>query len=178
MIVLGLDPGTRTAGFGVVDVERRTERALDYGTIEMADDLDHSLRLMKIGERVLELADEYKPDAIAVEVPFMGKNVQSMRKLARVEGVVMYVAMAREIPLAQYAPAEIKKAVTGKGRATKEQVEYFIRAALGVAVDKLDASDALAVALAHGRRGIAGPPAASASKDWAAFIKANPGRVR
>ncbi|MGB3541468.1 crossover junction endodeoxyribonuclease RuvC [Rubrivirga sp.] len=178
MIVLGLDPGTRTAGFGVVDVERRTERALDYGTIEMADDLDHSLRLMKVGERVLELADEYKPDAIAVEVPFMGKNVQSMRKLARVEGVVMYVAMAREIPLAQYAPAEIKKAVTGKGRATKEQVEYFIRAALGVAVDKLDASDALAVALAHGRRGIAGPPAASASKDWAAFIKANPGRVR
>lgn len=178
MIVLGLDPGTRTAGYGVVEIERQTERALAYGTVEMPDGLDHALRLDRIYARVLELADEHKPDAIAIEVPFMGKNAQAARKLFRVEGVVMAAAMHREIPIAQYAPAEIKKAVVGRGRASKEQVEFMIRATLGVQVRKLDASDALAVALAHGRRGIAGPPAAAASKDWAAFIKANPGRVR
>lgn len=178
MIVLGLDPGTRTAGFGVVETDGRTERALDHGTIEMPDDLDHTLRLRQIYDRVLELADRHLPDAVAVEVPFLGENVQSLRKLVRVEATVMLAAMHREIPVAQYAPAEIKKAVTGRGRASKEQVAFMIRAHLGVSVSKLDASDALAVALCHARRADAGPPAAGASKDWAAFIKANPGRVR
>lgn len=178
MIVLGIDPGTRTAGFGVVEVAGRTERALDFGTIDLPDGLDHTLRLQRIYERVVELIDAHKPDEAAVEVPFLGQNVQSLRKLVRVEATVMLAAMHREVPVAQYAPAEVKKAVTGKGRAAKEQVAFMVRAILGLSDSgALDASDALAVALCHARRATVGP-ASGAPKDWAAFIKANPGRVR
>ena len=178
MIVLGIDPGTRTAGFGVVEVEGTRERALDFGTIDLPESMDHTLRLQRIYDRILELADAHKPDEAAVEVPFLGHNVQSMRKLVRVEATVMLAAMHREIPVAQYAPAEVKKAVTGKGRAAKEQVAFMVRAILGLKDSgALDASDALAVALCHARRATTGP-ASGAPKDWAAFIKANPGRVR
>ena len=178
MIVLGIDPGTRTAGFGVIEVDGRTERALDYGAVDLPESLDHALRLQRIYDRILELVDEHHPDEAAVEVPFLGQNVQSMRKLIRVEATVMLAAMHRQIPVAQYAPAEVKKSVTGRGRAAKEQVWFMIRAQLGVSEDRgADASDALAVALCHARRLQSGP-AAGAPKDWAAFIKANPGRVR
>ncbi|PAP78431.1 crossover junction endodeoxyribonuclease RuvC [Rubrivirga marina] len=178
MIVLGIDPGTRTAGFGVVEVEGNRERALDFGTIDLPESMDHTLRLQRIYDRILELADEHMPDEAAVEVPFLGQNVQSMRKLVRVEATVMLAAMHREIPVAQYAPAEVKKAVTGKGRAAKEQVAFMVRAILRLEDSgALDASDALAVALCHARRATTGP-ASGAPKDWAAFIKANPGRVR
>jgi len=179
MIVLGIDPGTRTAGFGVVEVEGRTERALAFGTIDLPESMDHTLRLQRIYDRILELADEHKPDEAAVEVPFLGQNVQSMRKLVRVEATVMLAAMHRQLPVAQYAPAEVKKAITGKGRAAKEQVAFMVRAILGLADSgALDASDALAVALCHARRVQTGPVSGGAPKDWAAFIKANPGRVR
>lgn len=178
MIVLGIDPGTRTAGFGVIEAEGRTERALDYGSIDLPEGMDHTLRLQRIYDRILELVDEHHPDEAAVEVPFLGQNVQSLRKLVRVEATVMLAAMHRQIPVAQYAPAEIKKSVVGKGRAAKEQVWFMLRAQLGVSEDRgLDASDALAVALCHARRLQSGP-AAGAPKDWASFVKANPGRVR
>ena len=181
MIVLGIDPGTRTAGFGVVEVEGRgagTERALDYGSIDLPESMDHTLRLQRIYDRILELVDRHHPDEAAVEVPFLGHNVQSMRKLVRVEATVMLAAMHRQIPVAQYAPAEVKKAITGSGRAAKEQVAFMVDALLGTGTDRgLDASDALAVALCHARRARTGP-ASGAPKDWAAFIKANPGRVR
>ncbi|WP_412068380.1 crossover junction endodeoxyribonuclease RuvC [Rubrivirga sp. IMCC43871] len=180
MIVLGIDPGTRTAGYGVVEagVGRQKDRALAFGTIELPADLDHALRLQRIYARIIELIDEFHPDEAAVEVPFLGQNVDTLRKLVRVEATVMLAAMHREIPVVQYAPAEIKKAVTGNGRAAKEQVAFMVRAELGLADSgKLDASDALAAALCHARRANAGP-AAGAPKDWAAFIKANPGRVR
>lgn len=178
MIILGIDPGTRTAGFGVVEVDGRTERALDYGTVDLPEAMDHTLRLQRIYDRVIDLVDRHHPDEAAVEVPFLGQNVQSMRKLVRVEATVMLAAMHRQIPVAQYAPAEVKKAVTGQGRAAKEQVWFMVRALLGVSDDRgLDASDALAVALCHARRLQSGP-ASGAPKDWAAFIKANPGRIR
>ena len=178
MIVLGIDPGTKTAGYGVVEVEGRTERALDLGTIELPASMDHTLRLQRIYDRIIELVDQHHPDEAAVEVPFLGQNVQSLRKLVRVEATVMLAAMHRQIPVAQYAPAEVKKAVTGKGRAGKEQVAFMVRAILKLEDSgALDASDALAVALCHARRAQSGP-ASGAPKDWAAFIKANPGRVR
>ena len=178
MIVLGIDPGTRTAGFGVVEVEGSREKALDYGSIDLPDAMDHTLRLQKIYGRIIELVDQHHPDEAAVEVPFLGQNVQSMRKLVRVEATVMLAAMHRQIPVAQYAPAEVKKAVTGSGRAGKEQVAFMVQALLKTGTDRgLDASDALAVALCHARRAQSGP-ATGAPKDWAAFIKANPGRVR
>ena len=178
MIVLGIDPGTRTAGFGVVEAQGGRERALDYGTVDLPEALDHTLRLQRIYSRVVELADAHHPDEVAVEVPFLGHNVQALRKLVRVEAAVMLGAMHREIPVAQYAPAEVKKSVTGQGRASKEQVWFMVRAQLGVSEDRgLDASDALAVALCHARRLQSGP-APGAPKSWAAFVEANPGRVR
>lgn len=178
MIVLGIDPGTRHAGFGVVEADGRRETALDYGVIDLPDSMDHTIRLRTIYDRVLALIDEHHPDECAVEVPFLGQNVQSLRKLVRVEATVMLAAMHREVPVAQYAPAEVKKALVGSGRAAKEQVWYMLRQQLRLTDDRgLDASDALAVAVCHARRSAAAP-AAGAPKSWAAFIAANPGRVR
>lgn len=179
MIVLGIDPGTRQAGYGVISVESRKETALDYGSVSMAADMEHSLRLRVVYDKVIELADQYLPDTCAVEVPFMGKNPQAMLKLVRAQGAVMLAAMHREIPIVEYTPAEIKKSVVGKGRAAKEQVWFMVRAQLGLTEDRgHDASDALAVALCHARRLQTGPASSGAAKDWAAFIAANPGRVR
>lgn len=178
MIVLGMDPGTRHAGYGVVESDGRRERVLDYGVIDLPETMDHTIRLRTIYDRVLALLDAHHPDACAVEVPFLGQNVQSLRKLVRVEATVMLAAMHREVPVAQYAPAEVKKALVGAGRAAKEQVWFMIRQQLGVTEDRgLDASDALAVAVCHARRSVQGP-AGGAPKSWAAFIAENPGRVR
>ena len=178
MIVLGMDPGTRHAGYGVVETSGRRETALDYGVIDLPETMDHTIRLRTIYDRVLALIDLHHPDECAVEVPFLGQNVQSLRKLVRVEATVMLAAMHREVPVAQYAPAEVKKAVVGGGRAAKEQVWFMIQQQLGITESRgLDASDALAVALCHARRVTSGP-AGGAPKSWAAFIAANPGRVR
>jgi len=178
MIVLGMDPGTRHAGFGVVEADGRLETALDYGVIDLPETMDHTIRLRTIYERVLALIDQHHPDECAIEVPFLGQNVQSLRKLVRVEATVMLAAMHREVPVAQYAPAEVKKAVVGGGRAAKDQVWFMLQQQLHLDEDRgRDASDALAVALAHARRATRGP-AAGAPKSWEAFIAANPGRVR
>lgn len=183
MIVLGIDPGTRHCGYGVLEVDRarpggRRETVLDYGALHLRDGMDHTLRLKAIYERVVALVDEHHPDEAAVEMPFFGKNAQSMLVLGRAQAAVMLAAVHRQVPMAQYAPAEVKKAVTGKGQATKEQVWFMVRQQLGVTEDRgLDASDALAVALCHVHRATSGP-SAGAPKDWAAFIAANPGRVR
>ena len=184
MIVLGIDPGTRHCGYGVLEVRpgsargARRETVLDYGALHLREGMDHTLRLEAIYERVVALVDEHHPDEAAVEMPFFGKNAQSMLVLGRAQAAVMLAAVHRQVPVAQYAPAEVKKAVTGKGQATKEQVWFMVRQQLGVTEDRgLDASDALAVALCHVHRATSGP-AAGAPKDWAAFIAANPGRVR
>lgn len=183
MIVLGIDPGTRLCGYGVVAREdgprgRAAERVLDHGTIRLPPETDPMLRLRAVHDRVTELIDRHLPDEVALEIPFLGVNVQSLRALVRVEAAVMLVAMGRRIPVGQYAPAEVKKAVVGSGKAAKEQVAYMVRQQLGVAEDAgLDATDALAVALCHLRRATAGP-AAGAPKSWADFLAANPGRVR
>ena len=180
MIVLGIDPGTRHCGFGVIETPegRGRETVLDYGALHLKPDTDHTLRLEAIYARVLDLVDQYHPDEAAVEMPFYGKNAQSMLVLGRAQAAVMLAAVHRQVPLAQYAPAEVKKAVVGKGGATKEQVWFMVQQQLGVTEDRgFDASDALAVALCHVHRATSGP-AAGAPKDWAAFIAANPGRVR
>ena len=182
VIILGIDPGTRAAGYGVIEVgpagRRGKERALDYGVVKMPAKDDHTLRLRTLYDAVMEVIERYKPDECAVEMPFYGKNAQSMLKLGRAQAAVMLAAMHREIPVAQYAPTEIKKAVVGAGSAGKEQVWFMVKQQLGLTEDRgLDASDALATALCHAWRATSGP-AAGAPKDWAAFIAANPGRVR
>ncbi|OZC04474.1 crossover junction endodeoxyribonuclease RuvC [Rubricoccus marinus] len=193
MIVLGVDPGTRHTGLGTVTVEGSRERALGASTIHMSGDLDHTIRLQRIYEGVLEAIDAYNPDELAVELPFMGKNAQAMLKLGRAQAAVMLAAMHREVPVAQYAPAEIKKAVVGNGRATKDQVTYMVRQRLALTETySEDAHDALAIALCHAARRHTGPPAPGGSakaasgagrktgrvRSWSDFIEQNPERLR
>ncbi|MFN3597985.1 MAG: crossover junction endodeoxyribonuclease RuvC [Rubricoccaceae bacterium] len=189
MIVLGLDPGTRHTGFGVVAVEGRRERALDYGAIHLPEGLDHALRLRRIYDGILGVIDRLHPEACAVEMPVFAGNAQAMLKLGRAQAALMLAAVHRELPVAQYTPAEIKKAVVGSGRGSKEQIWFMVRAQLGLTEDRgPDAADALAAALCHARRLREGPPvegppdgprpSAVPARDWAAFVAANPGRVR
>ncbi|MEM6327305.1 MAG: crossover junction endodeoxyribonuclease RuvC [Bacteroidota bacterium] len=187
MIVLGVDPGTRHTGLGTVEVVGSRERALEARTIHLASDLDHTLRIQRIYEGVLAALDAHRPDELAVELPFMGKNAQSMLKLGRAQAAVMLAAMHREVPVAQYAPAEVKKAIVGNGRASKEQVGFMVRTRLALTEDPgEDASDALAVALCHAARRPTGAPASAGSRgrstgtarSWADFIAQNPDRIR
>ena len=187
MIVLGLDPGTRATGYGVVERRRGTLYALDYGAISLSADLDHTLRLEKIYQLVTEVIDRTLPDEVAVEMPVYGKNPQSLLKLGRAQAAIMLAAVHRERPMTQYTPKEVKKSVTGNGNAAKQQVWYMVQQELRLTESRgLDASDALAVALCHSRRVTSGPPAPAgkphgstgAAKNWAAFVAANPDRVK
>lgn len=190
MIVLGVDPGTRYTGLGTVEVVGSRERAVEANTIRLGADLDHTIRLQRIYEGVLAAIDAHHPDELAVELPFMGKNAQSMLKLGRAQAAVMLAAMHREVPVAQYAPAEVKKAIVGNGRARKEQVGFMVKTRLGLReTPQEDAADALAVALCHAARRHTGPPAGGATsgqrprptgaaKSWADFIAQNPDRLR
>ena len=176
MIILGIDPGTRHTGYGVLEVMGRKETVLAYGAVEPSPKLDLMVRLQQIGEGVEGLIKTHVPDELAIEMPFMGKNAQSMLKLGQVQGFVMKAALDLQIPVTQYAPREIKKAVVGNGNASKEQVWFMLRAQLNLTEDRgLDASDALAVAFCHAHRVEAGPT--GKFKDWKTFLSQNPDRV-
>jgi crossover junction endodeoxyribonuclease RuvC len=177
VIVLGVDPGTQHTGFGVVAVEGRKETALDYGVLDLPASLDHAERLKRIYAEVERLIEAHRPDECAVEMPVYGQNAQAMLKLGRAQAAVMLAAANRDVPVTQYTPKEVKKAVVGNGNAAKEQVWYMVRAQLGLDESRgLDASDALAVALCHAHRVEQGPT--GKFKDWKSFVAANPGRVR
>lgn len=180
MIILGIDPGSNITGFGVVRVEGGKTILMDSGVIRAAGvGTDHQLRLKQIYDSVCELIGEHIPDLCAVEMPVYGKNPQSMLKLGRAQATAMLAALNHQIPVTEYTPKEIKKAVTGNGNASKEQVRYMIETMLSMKQGSsitMDASDALAVALCHVHRGGSGQK--EPSKNWAAFIRENPGRLR
>ena len=176
-IILGLDPGTNIMGYGIICIKGSSLSLLQYGVIHLNKYVGHELKLKKIFDRVLSLLDEYHPDEVALEAPFFGKNVQSMLKLGRAQGVAMSAALYREIPIVEYAPRKIKQSVTGNGNASKEQVAKMLMTLLSIReVPKLlDATDALAVALCHYyQQG----PQKSKNKTWEAFLKDNPARVK
>lgn len=177
-VILGLDPGTNVMGYGVVVVRGSKLTLLQFGVIHLSKYNGHELKLKKIFDRVLSLVDEYHPDEVALEAPFFGKNVQSMLKLGRAQGVAMSAALYREIPIIEYAPKKVKQSVTGNGNASKEQVAKMIMMLLGITeVPKLlDATDALAVALCHHFQKDGG--ATSKSKSWESFVKDNPSRLK
>jgi crossover junction endodeoxyribonuclease RuvC len=176
-VILGLDPGTNIMGYGVVIVKGSKLTLLQFGVIHLSKYSGHELKLKKIFERVLSLLDEYHPDEVALEAPFFGKNVQSMLKLGRAQGVAMSAALYREIPIIEYAPKKVKQSVTGNGNASKEQVAKMIMMLLGITElpKLLDATDALAVALCHHFQKDA---TTSKSKSWESFVKDNPARLK
>ncbi|GIV57274.1 MAG: crossover junction endodeoxyribonuclease RuvC [Rhodothermaceae bacterium] len=180
MIILGVDPGSRITGYGVIEVARGRERLLEYGVLRLDTQEDHQLRLKQVYDRLTEVIARCLPDACAVEMPVYGRNAQAMLKLGRAQAAAMLAALNREVPVVEYPPAEVKKAVTGQGRATKEQVWYMVRAILALdeaaPKDTLDASDALAVALCHAQR-LGRGGSRTPYKDWASFIRAHPDRL-
>lgn len=176
-IILGLDPGTNVMGYGLVVVSGSKLNVLQYGVFKLAQYTNHELKLKKIFERVLGILNEFNPDHVALEAPFYGKNVQSMLKLGRAQGVAMAAALSCEIPITEYAPKKVKQSVTGNGNASKEQVAKMLMSLLGIKEEPkmLDATDALAVAVCHhfqnGR-------VTSKVKSWGDFLKSNPERIK
>jgi crossover junction endodeoxyribonuclease RuvC len=176
-VILGLDPGTNIMGYGVITIKGSKFELQQFGVIKLGKVDSHELRLKKIFDRVLSLIDEYHPDEVALEAPFFGKNVQSMLKLGRAQGVAMSAALYREIPIIEYAPKKVKQSVTGNGNASKEQVAKMLMTLLAIKEmpKLLDATDALAVALCHHyQNGIV----KEKSKSWEAFINDNPTRIK
>ena len=180
MIILGIDPGSRFTGYGLVQCENGCERLLDYGVLRLDGQDSHVLRLKQIYDRLDQVIDRYPPDECAIEMPVYGKNPQSMLKLGRAQAAAMLAVLNRQIPVTQYAPKEVKKSVTGNGNASKRQVWYMICSMLelsdGGADLGLDASDALAVSLCHAHR-VGEVGSRKRFQGWASFIRENPGRV-
>jgi crossover junction endodeoxyribonuclease RuvC len=176
-IILGLDPGTNVMGYGVILVRKPKIDLLQFGVIQLSKYESHELRLKKIFDRVLSLIDDFNPDEVALEAPFFGKNVQSMLKLGRAQGVAMSAALSREIPIVEYAPKRVKQSVTGNGNASKEQVAKMLMTLFTIKElpKLLDATDALAVAVCHHyQKG----EIKSKSKSWETFVKDNPTRLK
>ena len=176
-IILGLDPGTNIMGYGIICIKGSNISLLQYGVIHLNKYVGHELKLKKIFERVLSLVDEYKPDEVALEAPFFGKNVQSMLKLGRAQGVAMSAALSREIPIVEYAPKKVKQSVTGNGNASKEQVARMLMTLLTIRElpKLLDATDALAVAVCHYYQQ---RTPKNKARSWESFLKENPRRVK
>lgn len=180
-IYIGIDPGTNVMGYGILGIKGKTPRMIAMGVIKLSKMESHYLRLKRIHERVLGLVEQFLPDEMAIEAPFFGKNVQSMLKLGRAQGVAMSAALERDIPITEYEPRKIKMAITGNGGASKQQVQEMLRRILNIPVDRLlpelDATDALAAALCHHYESSKPIPAGGA-KSWKAFIASNPHRVK
>ena len=180
-IILGIDPGTTVMGYGVLKIVDNKPSLLAMGVLVLEKYDDHYLRLRRIFERVIGLINEYLPDELAIEAPFFGKNVQSMLKLGRAQGVAMAAALSRDIPIFEYAPLKIKMAITGNGRAAKEQVASMLKSYLKISDDlmlpQLDATDGLAAALCHFFQ--SNKPVKDAEyKSWKDFINKNQKRIK
>ena len=179
-IIMGVDPGTNLMGYGVVGITGTTPVAMTLGVIKLGKLEDHYMRLHRIYERVLGLVENYKPDEMAIEAPFFGKNVQSMLKLGRAQGVAIAAALARQVPITEYEPRKIKMAITGNGGASKEQVREMLKRILNIPPENLettlDATDALAAALCHFYES-SKPVKTKGYGSWKDFIARNPDKV-
>lgn len=177
-IILGIDPGTIVMGYGIIHVQNNVVKPIGIGVIKLEKLEDHAMRLKKIFERTIGIIEEYKPDELAIEAPFFGKNVQSMLKLGRAQGVAIAAALSKNIPITEYSPKKIKMSITGNGNATKEQVSAMLQQILGIEKEQeyLDATDALGAALCHFYQNKKAIPGAKAYTGWKAFLTDNPGR--
>ena len=180
-IIIGIDPGTNVMGYGLLGVVGKKTTPIRLGVIRLNKFDDHYMRLHRIYERVLELVDNYHPDEMAIEAPFYGKNVQSMLKLGRAQGVAMAAALSRQVPITEYEPRKIKMAITGNGGASKEQVREMLRRILAIPAEsldiELDATDALAAALCHFYES-SKPVTSKGYKSWKDFIAKNPDKIK
>lgn len=177
-IILGIDPGTTIMGYGLIHIKKNKLFLINYGVIHLSKLNNHPDKLKKIFERVDEIIKEYKPDEMAIEAPFFGKNVQSMLKLGRAQGVCIAASLNRNVPFEEYSPRRIKQAITGKGGASKEQVASMLQSILKLEElpKHLDATDGLAAAVCHFYSKGKGEHNKTKTSNWKSFIKENPKR--
>lgn len=177
-VILGIDPGTVVMGYGLIHIENNKAKLLALGVIKLDKYEDHALRLQKIFERVIGLIEEYKPDELAIEAPFFGKNVQSMLKLGRAQGVAIAAALSKQMPFVEYSPKKIKMSITGNGNASKEQVAAMLENLLNFKnEDKyLDATDALGAAMCHYFQAKGLGADKKSYSGWKSFLTDNPNR--
>ena len=177
-IVLGIDPGTNIMGYGILGLSKNKIVFADMGIVSLTKIKDVYLKLKEIHHQTRNLIEKYAPDELAIEAPFYGKNVQSMLKLGRAQGVAISAALQNDIPIFEYAPRKIKLAITGVGSASKEQVANMLKNILKITIqeESYDATDGLAVALCHfyQRNSIS----TSSYSNWNDYIKKNPGKTR
>ena len=178
-IILGIDPGTTIMGFGLINVDKGQMKLIQMHELQLKKYDNHYLKLQQIFARTLGLIEEYHPDQIAIEAPFFGKNVQSMLKLGRAQGVAMAAGLYREVPITEYSPKKIKMAITGNGNASKEQVAKMLQSLFKIKElpKNLDATDGLAAAVCHffnhGR-----PEKKKTYTGWQAYVNQNPKKVK
>lgn len=180
-IILGIDPGTTVMGYGVLHIKNNKPEVMAMGVLELHKYSNHYIKLQKIFERVLSIIDSYLPDELAIEAPFFGKNVQSMLKLGRAQGVAMAAALSRDIPICEYAPLKIKMSITGNGQASKEQVADMLKRILHipseVMLPQLDATDGLAAAYCHYLE-MSKVTITKEYKSWKDFINKNRDKIK
>ena len=177
-IILGIDPGTTIMGFGLIKVINKKMELIEMEELKLIKIKDHYVRLKLIFEKTIELIDKHKPDEISIEAPFFGKNVQSMLKLGRAQGVAMAAGLSRQIPVTEYSPKKIKMAITGNGNASKEQVAKMLQNLFSIKElpKNLDSTDGLAAAVCH----FYNNESISTDKKysgWSSYIKNNPKKI-
>jgi len=180
-IILGVDPGTTVMGYGLIKIINDNPSLLAMGILELEKMEDHYLRLRRIFERITGLIGEFLPDELAIESQFYGKNVQSMLKLGRAQGVAIAAALTRDLPIFEYAPLKIKMAITGNGRASKEQVAGLLQRILKIPSENmlphLDATDGVAVALCHFFQS-SRPQLETPYTSWKDFVNKNKKKIK
>ncbi|WP_415372135.1 crossover junction endodeoxyribonuclease RuvC [Patiriisocius sp. Uisw_047] len=178
-IILGIDPGTTIMGFGLIKVVDKKMEFMLLNELQLSKYDDHYKRLKLIFDRTIELIDNYHPDEIAIEAPFFGKNVQSMLKLGRAQGVAMAAGLSREVTITEYAPKKIKMAITGNGNASKEQVAKMLQSTLGLKTlpKNLDSTDGLAAAVCHFYNSGKTIGVGKSYSGWDSFVKQNEKRI-
>jgi len=186
-IILGIDPGTLVMGYGLIAVNKNKVSLVEMGVLQLSKHDDHAERLELIYRKMETLITLHKPSAVAIEAPFFGKNVQSMLKLGRAQGVAIAAAMKFGLRAEEYAPRKIKQSITGRGNASKEQLWEMLQHTLGFQEDVkfMDATDAVGVALCHHyqtrlpvpKTPVKKKTAKAKKSSWAAFLSENPDRV-
>ena len=179
-IILGIDPGTAIMGFGLISIKNNKMELISIHELILKKYPNHETKLKIIFDKTLALIDEFHPDEVALEAPFFGKNVQSMLKLGRAQGVAMAASLHRDVPICEYSPKKVKMAITGNGNASKEQVAGMLKNLFNLKelpLKSLDASDGLAVAVCHHFN--SGKISSEKSyTGWDSFLKQNPEKLR
>lgn len=175
---LGIDPGTNFLGFAVIEIISKKVRVLEIGVLNLSKEKDHIEKLRHIYHHIQDLIEQFEPKEMAIEAPFYGKNVQSMLKLGRAQGVCMAAAITMDVTVQEYSPRKIKQSVTGNGNSSKEQVAAMLNSILKFEVSSnyLDATDALATALCHYYQSGSKISGQKRYKDWSSYLSDNPNK--